>query len=212
MATQPGRTRTRSADIGQALIAAAEAVLERDGPTAVSVRTVAAEAGVAPMGIYNHLHGKDGLIDGLLIRGFDALRAAVAHQGEPDPVQRLRASGIRYRAFALAHPQYYALMFQDAIPRTTPSAQVGEHARAAFGELVANVTTAASAGRLSVSDPVDTAQQIWAALHGAVALELSSIGFTLDPAATYQAMLDTLLRGLSSTTTTEVGPDSLNVT
>src|SRR5580692_6917060 len=71
----PRRVRTRSADVERELLAAAEAVLVRDGPGGLTVRAVAAEAGIAPMGVYNKLGGKDGLIDALLIRGFDRLRA-----------------------------------------------------------------------------------------------------------------------------------------
>src|SRR5579864_9740051 len=88
----PGRRqRTPSSKIERELIAAAEAVLIRDGPGAVTVRAVAAEAGIAPMGVYNRLGGKDGLIDALMIRGFDALRVAVAGLDQPDPLDRLRA-------------------------------------------------------------------------------------------------------------------------
>src|SRR5580704_18943243 len=61
---------------------AADAVLVRDGPGVVTVRPVAAQAGIAPMGVYNRLSGKDGLVDALLIRGFDRLRAALAEKGE----------------------------------------------------------------------------------------------------------------------------------
>ena len=54
------------------------------------------------MGVYNRFGGKDGLIEALLIRAFDGLRAAVAARGEPDPIDRLMQSGRRYRDFALA--------------------------------------------------------------------------------------------------------------
>ncbi|HEY4993338.1 MAG TPA: helix-turn-helix domain-containing protein, partial [Nakamurella sp.] len=56
-----GATRTPSRDIELALVDAAERVLVRDGPGAVTVRAVAIEAGVAPMGVYNRFGGKDGL-------------------------------------------------------------------------------------------------------------------------------------------------------
>src|SRR6201992_4387471 len=75
--TPPRRTRTPSADVERELLAAAEAVLVREGPAGLTVRAVAAEAGIAPMGVYNRLGGKDGLVDALLIRGFDRLREAV---------------------------------------------------------------------------------------------------------------------------------------
>src|ERR1017187_9683849 len=95
----PGRRpRTPSAEIERELVSAAEAVLVRDGPGAVTVRAVAAEAGIAPMGVYNRLGGKDGLVDALLIWGFDRLRAAVAGRGEPARLVRLRGAGGSWRA------------------------------------------------------------------------------------------------------------------
>src|ERR1700761_5569207 len=89
------RGRTPSADIERELLTAAEAVLVRDGPGGLTVRAVAAEAGIAPMGVYNRLGGKDGLVDALLIKGFDRLRAAVDaamnDTGEPSMRARLLA-------------------------------------------------------------------------------------------------------------------------
>src|SRR5260370_9083456 len=72
------RGRTPSADVERELLAAAEAVLVRDGPGGLTVRAVAAEAGIAPMGVYNRLGGKVGLVDPLLIKGFDRLRPPAA--------------------------------------------------------------------------------------------------------------------------------------
>src|SRR5260370_1676077 len=79
-----GWSRPPSPDIGRELVWAAEAVLIRDGPGGVTVRAVAAQAGIAPMGVYNRLGGKDGLVDALLIRGFDRLRAALAGGAQAD--------------------------------------------------------------------------------------------------------------------------------
>ncbi len=197
-ATTPARTRTPSAMVEQALVHAAETVLVRDGPAAVTVRAVAAEAGVAPMGIYNRLGGKDGLIDALLIRGFDRLRAAVADHGESNPIERLRASAIRYRRFALANPQYYAVMFTDAIPHTHDSTQVQQHAAAAFAEFVAHVEHAITSGAITPGDPLEIAQQLWSAMHGATALELTGLLVITDPDTSYRTLLDTLLCGLHS--------------
>jgi AcrR family transcriptional regulator len=179
------------------LVSAAEAVLVRDGPGGVTVRAVAAQAGIAPMGVYNRLGGKEGLVDALLVMGFDRLRASVEAGHEPDMLDRLRACGMRYREFALASRHFYAIMFEDAIPRGHESAEVAEHAAAAFGALVRNVEAAAAAGRIAAEDPREVAQQIWSAVHGAVALELKGLVLTPDPAATYRAAVDTMLRGLA---------------
>ena len=191
------RSRTPSADVERELLAAAEAVLVRDGPGGLTVRAVAAEAGIAPMGVYNRLGGKEGLVDALLIKGFDRLREAIEAGDEPDMRTRLRACGMRYRQFALANPHIYAIMFEDAIPHEHDSAEVEEHAHASFGALVRNVELAAAAGIIAAPDPLEAAMQIWSGVHGAVALELKGLVLTPDPEATYRALLDTLIRGLA---------------
>jgi len=192
------RTRTPSAEVGRELVAAAEEVLVRDGPGGLTVRAVAAQAGIAPMGVYNRLGGKDGLVDALLITGFDRLRAAIAGGDEPDLVERLRACGLRYRNFALGNRHFYAIMFEAAIPHESSSDEVAVHAAAAFDQLVRNVEMVAAAGRIVAPEPREVAQQIWSSVHGAVALEMNSLVLTPDAEVTYRAMLDTLLRGLAA--------------
>jgi AcrR family transcriptional regulator len=180
------------------LVDAAEAVLVRDGPAAVTVRAVATEAGVAPMGVYNRFGSKEGLIDALLIRGFQGLQRAVAGRDEIDPIERLRESGVRYRLYALAHREQYAVMFGGRLGVGEPSAELAACAPGSFQELVNHVSTAMAAGRLLAGDPREVAQQIWSAVHGAVALEMSGRTFAADPEASYRALLDLLIRGLSA--------------
>jgi len=195
------RGRTPSADVERELLAAAEAVLVRTGPSGLTVRAVAAEAGIAPMGVYNRLGGKDGLVDALLIKGFDRLRAAVELSLDPaagpDMRARFFACGTGYREFALANPHFYAIMFEEAILPERDNPEVGERAKAAFFALVRTVELAAEAGVIAAQDPVEAAQQIWSAVHGAVALELKGLILTEDAAATYRALLETLVRGLA---------------
>lgn len=192
------RVRTPSADVERELLAAAEAVLVRDGPGGLTVRAVAAEAGIAPMGVYNRLGGKEGLVDALLIRGFDRLGMAIAGAGEPDAVERLRSCGRRYREFALANPNFYAIMFENAIPREELPDVVKEHATATFGALARIVELVAASGAIIAPDATEVAQQLWSAVHGAVALELKGMIQTPDPAATFEEFLLTLVRGLAT--------------
>jgi AcrR family transcriptional regulator len=197
------RARTPSQHVQQNLLDAAEAVLVRDGLAGVTVRAVAAEAGVAPMGVYNRFGNKDGLIEALVMRSFDLLREAVEGPGgseaEADPVERLVASGRRYRTFALTHPEQYGVLF--LLPRLPKDGagnpEVEEHARAAFEALVGHVVYGIRAGVIRAGDPVDLAQQIWSTVHGAVALELGQMVLTEDAGATYEHLLALLVAGLT---------------
>jgi AcrR family transcriptional regulator len=191
-----GGTRTPSRALEQALVDAAERVLVRDGLPALTVRSVAAEAGVAPMGVYNRFGSKDALVAAVLVRGFDGLRAAVAGDADPDPVDRLMASGRNYRRFALAQPQHYGAMFGSRPALAVDTPELAEHGAAAFQALVDHVRYAMAAGRLRDGDPTETAQVIWSAVHGAVSLELAGAVLTPDPAATYETLLQLIVDGL----------------
>jgi AcrR family transcriptional regulator len=194
------RSRTPSADVERELLAAAEEVLVRDGPGALTVRAVAAQAGIALQGVYSRLGGKEGLVDALLRRGFGRLAATLEDARDPDPLERLRDCGRRYRAFGLANPHFYAIMFEGAIPReraVEPHERL-EQGVSAFTALVRVVEFAAASGAICAPEPTEVAQQLWNAVHGAVALELHGMILTPDPAATYKASLETLIRGLAT--------------
>ncbi len=189
------RSRTPSRDLSAALADAAEAVLVRDGAAAVTVRAVAAEAGVAPMGVYNRFGSKDGLIDALLIRGFSGLRDAIQASGTQDPIERLYRSGQQYRQFAISHRQHYALMFEGVLPIAEVSPELGDVASATFNTLVSHVEYAMAAGALTDDDPREVAQNIWSTVHGAVALELTHNAQIPDPAENYERLLQMIIRG-----------------
>lgn len=191
------RTRTPSADVEAALLDAAERQLDREGPAGLSVRKIAAAAGVAPMGVYNHFEGKNGVVDALCRRGFAALGEALAPMAlEEDPCTALRVGGRAYRAVALAHPTTYAVMFLSAVPGYEPSDETHESALAAFGVLADTVARGIRAGAFRAADPTETAQVVWGAIHGAVALELADIGFVDDRTSAYEMLLDTIAAGL----------------
>lgn len=188
--------RTPSADVERSLVDAAVAVLERDGAAALTVRAVAAEAGVAPMGVYNHLGGKDGLVAAVLIRGFDGLTAGMTALAGLPPERRLRECGRAYRRFASGNPAVYTLMFGTA--KAEARADVVEHAEAAFGALVGAVVATQQAGLVMAGEPFDLAMRIWSAVHGAMSLELAGSGPpNEDSAGTYERIINMIEAGLA---------------
>lgn len=181
-----------------ALLDAAAQILETEGPDALSVRRIAAAAGVAPMGVYNHFRSKNGIIDALFMQGFERLREALATAIAEiqDPYEALREGGRRYRALAHAHPMAYRLMFLRTIPGYEPSPAALEVAARAFDSLVDAVQRAMAAGVLAEAPPTEIAQIIWSSLHGWVSLELTGIGFVEDQDEAFQLVCASLLRGL----------------
>lgn len=194
MAKNP-RTRTPSAGMEAALLDAAAAILETEGPDALSVRRIAAAARVAPMGVYNHFESKNGIIEALFIQGFERLRDALAGiVDNKDPYEALREAGRRYRNLGLAQPKVYELMFMRTIPGFEPSEHALEAASRAFDALVAAVQRAMTAGVLAGADPIATSWIIWSNVHGWVSLEL--MGMVEDEHDIFERSCAALLNGL----------------
>ena len=195
--TEIRRTRTPSAGMEAALLASAAELLEHEGPDGLSVRRIAAAANVAPMGVYNHFESKFGIVEALFIQGFDRLGAEMAAMGHiDDPIEALREGARRYRALALAHPMAYQVMFLRAVPGFEPSDGALGVCTGTFDSLVAAVQRAMQADVLAEAPPTETAQLIWATIHGWVSLELLGLGFVEDQDAGYDRLCEALLRGL----------------
>ena len=60
-------------DLRRALIDAARRLLETEGPTALSLRAVAREAGVSPAAPYHHFKDKSDLLEAVAHEGWDLL-------------------------------------------------------------------------------------------------------------------------------------------
>ena len=188
--------RTPSTDVEQAIVDAAEQLLTHEGPEALTVRGIATAAGVAPMSVYNRLGGKQGVLDALLVRGFDGLNSTIRDVSTGDPFEDLVEAGRRYRQFARDHPAQYSLMFQRAVKDYEPSAMALGHAHATFKELELLVRHAMAAGVIAEGDPADIAQRLWATCHGSVSLELNGILFCEDIPQHQDETALTMLRGL----------------
>ncbi len=188
--------RTSSHLIEGAVRSAALQILKDDGPEGFTVRAVAQSAGVAPMAIYNHFHGKNGLIDTIFAEGFAELHRAMDVDLD-DPVDTLRASGDAYRRFALEHRGHYLVMFLHHFEGFEPSMESAELAARAYGRLVDIISRCVHSGAFAPLDPRRTAQSVWAMVHGCVALEMNHQMFADDAQATFDQTLDTLMAGLA---------------
>jgi len=199
---KPARTRRRggrtsSADLESVLLAAAERVLADSGLEGVTVRAVAADANVAPMGVYNRFTNKAGLVAALMARAFDDLAAAIGAD-DPDPITRLRASSAGYRAFALAHPERYRMMFFGGFVPSESPVDLRAHGRSAFAVLVKMISYGIEQGPIGDRDARSAAQQWWSAMHGAMALELAELGFVDDHQRVYEELIDVVLAGMQA--------------
>jgi len=184
----PERTRA-------ALLDAALQEFAAKGRAGARVSEIAARAGVDKQLISYYFGGKDGLLEALVVEGFTGLRSAVVAARGTDARARLHAACTAYRTFAVAHPQHYRLLFEQ-MPRLVLGGEAQRAADGAFDELVARVDDAVRAGHLAAAPPALVAQQLWAAAHGAVSLEIAGLARADAPAA-YAGMVQALLDGLA---------------
>lgn len=108
-------------DLRRALILAAERILEREGPQALSLRAVAREAGVSPAAPYHHFKDKSDLLMAIAGAGFEALGESIKAAVEADQAQKMTTIGCAYVKFARENPALYRVMYDcsrdaDAMP------------------------------------------------------------------------------------------------
>jgi AcrR family transcriptional regulator len=102
-------------DLRRALVDAARRILEAEGPTALSLRAVAREAGVSPAAPYHHFKDKAELLDAVAEEGWEMLDAAMARARDAAaPPDKLNSLGIAYVCFAREYPALYRVMYDAA--------------------------------------------------------------------------------------------------
>jgi AcrR family transcriptional regulator len=161
------------ADTRAALLAAAAAVLSEEGPAALTVRRVAEQVNGSTKMIYTHFGGKDGLTDALYRHSFATLMARLEAEPAGPPAERLHRMTATYRAFALAEPALYGVMFGDLGRAWEPPLASRREAWRSFGALRDTVRRCLPESR--ADEATRTTHLLWAAMHGIVGLELRKL-------------------------------------
>lgn len=162
--------------LDQALLTAAEAVLERDGLQGLTLRAVAREAGVSHAAPTHHFGDLTGLLSELAAIGFRRFNAAMAQAGAIDgtALQCSMARAKAYVAYARAKPGMYGLMFRtERLDMKRPALR--EAADASFaglaGAIAARRHEFISRETLSLDQAADIAKA-WSLVHGYTTLLL----------------------------------------
>ena len=94
---------------------AARRLLEAEGPSALSLRAVAREAGVSPAAPYHHFKDKAELLDAVAQEGWETLSRQVSEaKVKSEGPHQLTEIGIAYVCFAHENPALYRVMY-DAV-------------------------------------------------------------------------------------------------
>jgi AcrR family transcriptional regulator len=185
-----------------ALLKAAERVLERDGLSGLTLRAVAREAGVSHAAPTHHFGDLTGLVSELAAIGYRQFNAAMVTagaSGAPLPEQGM-ARAHAYLGFARAHPGMYGLMFRtERLDMKRPS--LHEAANAAFAELACAVGASRHEHIAEEAPSLDQAAAIvraWSLLHGFTTLlldgRLSDILRRMPAGNDAETLLDAMLK------------------
>jgi AcrR family transcriptional regulator len=153
-------------EVSGEILAVARTHLARDGGSALSLRSIARELGMAPSALYRYYPGRDALLSALILSAYNALadeaeRAAetAARRGDSDAVRWL-AVPRAMRRWANAHPHEWSLIFGTPVPGyEAPQETVVPYARIAAA-LSRPVVAAAAAGRLQVGQTVSVSDAL----------------------------------------------------
>jgi AcrR family transcriptional regulator len=192
----------------QGMLDAATRLLSEEGPAALTVRRVAEAVNCSTTLLYSLFGGKDGLADALYLEGFERLKqefsadpANVALSGLP----RLHALARSYHQYAKHNPSYYMVMFGDAIAGFVPPVESRNMAWESLAVMIEAFDACMQEGVLPRSNPTAAARLLWAAMHGAISLELKGYYLKTERAdELFEAAVNAVLRSL------EVGPAPVN--
>jgi AcrR family transcriptional regulator len=191
--------------------------LAQAGPAGVSINAIGKELGVSGPAVYRYFKSRDDLLTELVIDAYNdlaaALQAAINQTPTRAPRRRFEALARAYRAWALAQPHRYRLLFGPPLPGYDAHAERLIHASRASMELLVETLPnrhntsrlrGALAGQLSEwakqrGVQVDAASALrailtWSGLHGFVSLEIAGnyASMGIDP----DELFETELRAL----------------
>ncbi|GAB2800468.1 WHG domain-containing protein [Dyella kyungheensis] len=157
------------------LCEAAAKIYVEEGPAAVTMRRLAGELGVGTMTPYRYFDNKEEIITAVRTRGLNRFSEALERALESPGDGRTRSRAVRdaYIAFARENTATYRLMFEYPETRRDDPAYRQAHDRM-WATIAAHVNVMIAEGTVA-ADAAILGHQIWAALHGAVMLEIAGM-------------------------------------
>src|SRR6266566_7932475 len=172
-APRTARERAR-AEITAEILDAARGYLATDGAPALSLRAIARDLGMASSALYRYFKSRDELLTRLIIDAYDSLGTAAeareAGVDRNDLAGRFTAICAAVRAWALAHPNEYALIYGSPVPGYVAPADTVQPATRVTVLLLRIIVEATTAGRVPAADTQDADIQDAAAQPVAAAL------------------------------------------
>ncbi len=174
------------------IFSAAKAVLELEGVSGLTVRKVAARAGLSPMAMYRHFADKDALLNALMDDGFAAWEKIVRALRADDPMAWLEELNGAFLDFALSEPHRFDAAFFLPAPkaRRYPDDFIAGRSPA-VAMIMVRIGQAKSDGRLGDKPALEIALALSAMAQGMVSMQRAN-RFTNE--RQFRALFRTALR------------------
>ncbi len=189
----------------QGMLDAATRLLTDEGPTALTVRRVADAVNCSTTLLYSLFGGKDGLANELYLEGFARLKtefeaasaSSARKKTDKNGLARILLHARVYHDYAKRNPGYYMVMFGDAIAGFVPPLESRKQAWESLAVLIESFDACMKNGALPPSNPTAAARLLWAAMHGAISLELKGYYLKTERAdELFNAAVNAILRSL----------------
>jgi AcrR family transcriptional regulator len=159
-------------DTSQRIYTCALRILEAEGPQAVSMRRVAAEADITAMAIYHHFPSREALLSAVVDSEFEQLVGFFSASKEK---QGFEAAMIHlldgYIDYALAHPRIFDYVFSMPRPGARRFPDDFRARRSPTLNIAADIVSSwMKQGKLKRDDLWEIAMELWAHVHGYLAL------------------------------------------
>jgi AcrR family transcriptional regulator len=185
-------------DLKRALTQASLALVKEKGPKGFTLREVARRAGVSAAAPYRHFADKAQLLAAAATQGFVQLHETLSATAAKttDPTKQVLVMGRAYVRWAVAHPDYYQVMFGSEFDKSDKPDLLTAGARA-FGDLLDVIVRCQQADVLPAGDPRVIAGPTWSLLHGIATLTIDGdfhyVGIREDPQKLAERALKALL-------------------
>jgi AcrR family transcriptional regulator len=185
-------------DLKRALTEAALGLVKEKGPKGFTLREVARRAGVSAAAPYRHFSDKAELLAAAATLGFDQLHETLgdAAAETDDLIQQVLGMGRAYVHWAVAHPDYYQVMFGSELDKGDKPELLTAGLRA-FNDLLDAIVRCQGAKLLPAGNPREVAGPTWSLLHGisllTIGSDLSHAGISEDPQTLAERSLTALL-------------------
>jgi AcrR family transcriptional regulator len=184
------------------ILDAAKRLFVEKGYDATTIRRIAGSLGISSTALYVYFPDKNAILGEICDDTFEGLIEELdeVRRASPDPLHALQECLEGYIRFGLKHPNEYELVFvtRHSEEFQWPESGDKELGEQAFQRFSGCVEAAVKAGLTCDTDTDRLAQQLWAAIHGLVALLLLRSEFCwVDLDSLIKGHVAMLMRGVT---------------